>query len=81
MGMSREITHDENGPTPIDEDDLEEQGGTAYICQCGLSDNPPYCDGSHTVTAEEEEGTVYKYENDDSDGARREIDEITYADE
>lgn len=22
-------------------------GNTAYICQCGLSATPPYCDGSH----------------------------------
>jgi len=23
-------------------------GDTAYICQCGLSKNAPYCDGSHS---------------------------------
>ena len=22
-------------------------GATIYICQCGHSKNPPYCDGSH----------------------------------
>jgi len=22
-------------------------GNTVYICQCGQSKNPPYCDGSH----------------------------------
>lgn len=79
--MAREVTHDAQGPTPIDEDDLEDQGGTAYICQCGLSDNRPYCDGSHNATGDEEEGKVYKYENDDDEGERREIEEISYADE
>lgn len=75
--MAREVTNEEQGPTPVSEDDLEEQGGTAYICQCGLSDNQPYCDGSHNQTADEEEGKLYKYE----DGERREIEEISYADE
>jgi CDGSH-type Zn-finger protein len=75
--MAREVTHDANGPTPIDEDDLEEQGGTAYICQCGLSDNKPYCDGSHNDTTDEGEGELYKYE----DGSRKQITEIVYEDE
>ena len=22
-------------------------GATVYICQCGHTNNPPYCDGSH----------------------------------
>jgi len=25
-------------------------GQTVYICQCGRTKNPPYCDGSHTGT-------------------------------
>jgi CDGSH-type Zn-finger protein len=68
--MARDVTHDANGPYMIDEDEFEEQGGAAAICQCGLSDNKPYCDGSHNATQDEEEGKVYKYENDDSDGER-----------
>lgn len=79
--MAREVNHDENGPTEIDEEDLEEQGGSAFICQCGLSDNKPYCDGSHGATADEEEGKDYKYENDDDENDRHEIEEIEFVEE
>lgn len=75
--MAREVTHTANGPTPVSEDDLEEQGGTAFICQCGLSDNKPYCDGSHNETKGEEEDAVYKYTED----GRKTIQSIEYQDE
>ena len=26
---------------------------TVYICQCGKTSNPPYCDGSHKDTTKE----------------------------
>jgi len=67
--MARDVTHDEHGPYMIDKEDFEEQGDVA-ICQCGLSDDSPHCDGSHRATRDEEEGVVYRYENDDSEGER-----------
>ncbi|MGI0053535.1 MAG: CDGSH iron-sulfur domain-containing protein [Thermoplasmata archaeon] len=35
---------------------------TIAICQCGLSRNKPFCDGSHHKTAGEEPGKLYLYD-------------------
>lgn len=37
---------------------------TKYICGCGLSKNPPFCDGSHELAAREDPGKLYWYDND-----------------
>lgn len=29
---------------------IQESAGTKFYCVCGLSDNQPYCDGSHKGT-------------------------------
>ena len=47
-------------------------GETQYICGCGLSNNLPYCDGSHALTAGEPAGKVQWY---DEDGERHEAKE------
>ncbi len=41
-----------------------ESGDTVAICMCGLSSNYPFCDGSHKMTAEEEEDAVYIYDSE-----------------
>ncbi|WP_018257272.1 CDGSH iron-sulfur domain-containing protein [Halomicrobium katesii] len=71
--MSRKITHDAEGPYVIDEDELEEQGGTVAVCRCGLSANKPHCDGSHQAVADEDD-VVYEYQGDD-EGERTVVDE------
>lgn len=78
--VSREITHEATGPKIVDEDDIGEKGDIA-ICLCGLSADYPFCDGSHRATADEEDGSRYKYEGDDDENPRHEIAEIVFEDE
>ena len=74
--MTREVTHTADGPAKLDDDDMGEDG-LIFVCECGLSDERPLCDGSHRATSDEEEGTRYKYDGDD----RRVVEEIVYADD
>lgn len=76
--MAREVTHEATGPVRLDESDIDDEYGDVAICLCGLSDERPFCDGSHRTAEDEEDGAVYKY---DGDGERREIEEIVFAEE
>lgn len=62
--MSRCVTSELKGPAEV-KPSTESQ----WICQCGLSKNQPFCDGSHKKTLDEADGTVYRYE---ADGTRKE---------
>ncbi|TLX95688.1 MAG: CDGSH iron-sulfur domain-containing protein, partial [Thaumarchaeota archaeon] len=41
-----------------------------WVCMCGLSNNQPFCDGSHKKTVAEESGKLYMY---NKDGSRTEV--------
>lgn len=70
--MARLIRHDAHEPHLIKTEELEGKAVVA-ICACGLSQNKPYCDGSHKATADEDQGTTYRYEGDTKEGERSEV--------
>jgi CDGSH-type Zn-finger protein len=76
----REVTHEADGPRFLTEDDLHDEKGDIAICQCGLSSDRPFCDGSHRGTEDEAPDTHYKY-TDDRPGERRVVERFVFAEE
>ncbi len=62
--MPRLVRHDRQKPYQIRPEDVKE---TIYLCACGLSQNKPYCDGSHKRTKDEGD-ELYVY---DAEGRTR----------
>mgnify|MGYP000450981001 CR=1 FL=1 len=79
--MARLVRHDAQGPRKLDESDVHDEKGDVAVCQCGLSDEYPFCDGSHRGTLDETDDELYQYEGDDDEGARHVVEEVVYADE
>ncbi len=75
--MTRLVELEATGPRKLEPEDIDDEKGDVAVCQCGLSDDFPFCDGSHRRTRDEEEGTTYVYE----DGERREVERVVTADE
>jgi len=73
--MPREVTLDARGPRFLDADDVDSEKGDVAVCQCGLSDEFPFCDGSHRATEDEDDDIRYKY----VDGERRVVERIVFA--
>ena len=73
--MSRLVELEGEGPRKLEPDDIDPEKGDVAICQCGLSEGFPFCDGSHRKTDGEEDGVRYTYEED---GTRRRVERIVH---
>lgn len=76
--MSRLVELDANGPRKLDASDLDDQKGNVAICQCGLAETFPFCDGTHRRTSDEDPETRYVY---DEDGTRRVVERVVLAEQ
>lgn len=59
--MARLVRNDRTGPFKIEPKDFPPDGKSIWICGCGLTNTPPYCDKSHKACAAEQPGTLYIY--------------------
>lgn len=78
--MARLVEHDATGPRKLDESDIDPEKGDIAICQCGLSGQFPFCDGTHRETESEADDACYRYVDDGDGLSRREVDSVVYVD-
>ena len=74
--MSRIVELHDRKPLVINEDDVED--GAVAVCRCGLSNDWPYCDGSHNK-AKDEDGR-HKYTRHDGELKREDASDVDDAD-
>ncbi|SFC65663.1 Iron-binding zinc finger CDGSH type [Halobiforma haloterrestris] len=70
--MTRLVELEATGPRTLDPSDIDDEKGDVAVCQCGLSDSFPFCDGSHRRTEDEDDGETFVYE----DGERAVVDRV-----
>ncbi len=78
--MSRLVELDAKAPRKLDESDLDPEKGDVAVCQCGLSENFPFCDGSHNRCTSEDPDTCYRYVDDDAPQQRKTVVRVVYED-
>ncbi|MHC3438536.1 CDGSH iron-sulfur domain-containing protein [Natrialbaceae archaeon A-gly3] len=76
--MSRLVELGGDGPRKLEPDDIDPEKGDVAICQCGLSEEFPFCDGSHRKTDGEKDGVCYTYDEDDT---RKRVERIVHDEE
>ncbi|HEY8668047.1 MAG TPA: CDGSH iron-sulfur domain-containing protein [Tepidisphaeraceae bacterium] len=55
--MARLVCHEAMGPAEV-----KVGGESVWICQCGLSQDLPFCDNSHEKTVNETPGQICVYD-------------------
>lgn len=64
--MARTVRIEATGPIRIDPSQFprDEQGNlkAIWVCACGLTGTPPFCDKSHNACKHEQPGMIYEYD-------------------
>ncbi|MCL4742662.1 MAG: CDGSH iron-sulfur domain-containing protein [Phycisphaerales bacterium] len=72
--MARMVRFDRDGPYKIEPGQVPADK-PIWVCGCGLTKNPPFCDGSHKPCRNEQPGTLYVYDKDRATVVERRDDE------
>jgi CDGSH-type Zn-finger protein len=79
--MGRLVELDGTGPRKLDESDVDPEKGDVAICRCGLSEDFPFCDGTHRATSTEDPAATYRYDRQDDGLVREQVDAIETVDD